>query len=209
MFFTVSDVRTVAGRADEYLAYRRDEVNPAMAAMPGFKNSLIVRNLAEPNRFVLFNGWDAEPSWRAYQATRKHDELRLKIRGELTGSMEIIRTEVVDLPNGGGLVTPRQEIDHFTLSTHTVRPEAVDEYFELRRDAVNPGMAALPGFRSTTLLRKLDVEPRSQFFVVNQWAKKENSDAYAASGLHDSLKVRVRSLLANHSGTQELETVLL
>jgi heme-degrading monooxygenase HmoA len=107
----------------------------------------------------------------------------------------------VDLPDGGGLRGMPLLARHMTMSTHEVRPEKVDEYFELRRIAVNPGMARLHGFVSSDVLRKRSTP--NAFFIVNQWLTKEDSDSYSGDSLHQYLKSRVRPLLISHSGTRE------
>lgn len=107
----------------------------------------------------------------------------------------------VDLPNGGGLRgTPRLE-RYMSVSTHEVQPDKLDEYLELRRIAVNPGMARLHGFVSSDILRKRSLP--NAFFVVNQWLTKKDADAYGDGPLHEYLKSRVRPLLVSHSGTRD------
>jgi heme-degrading monooxygenase HmoA len=92
-----------------------------------------------------------------------------------------------------------------TISTHEVRPDKLDEYLELRRIAVNPGMARLHGFVSSDVLRKRSIP--NAFFIVNQWLTKEDSDRYTEDSLHQYLKSRVRPLLISHSGTREFAVV--
>jgi len=111
----------------------------------------------------------------------------------------------VDLPDGGGLRGDPRLARHLTMSTHEVRPEKLDEYLELRRIAVNPGMARLEGFVSSDILRKRAMP--NAFFVVNQWLSKEDADRYGESHLHQYLKSHVRPLLVSHSGTREFEVL--
>jgi 4-oxalocrotonate tautomerase len=206
-FFSVSDVHTIPGGAEAYLAYRREHVNPTMAQMAGFRATILARDLADPEHFLLFNRWNRELDWRAYQETAAHDTLKDTVRGTLTASMEIDRCELVDLPNGGGLEREPSRALYMTASVHSVRPENVARYLELRRTAVNPGMAALGGFCSTSILRRLDAP--NEFRIINQWVSREAAEAYHHSTLHDEFRTEVRSLLANHSGAREYETVAL
>jgi 4-oxalocrotonate tautomerase len=111
----------------------------------------------------------------------------------------------LDLPDGGGLRAFPMLTRHLTMSTHEVRPEKVDEYIELRRIAVNPGMARLHGFVSSDILRKRELP--NAFFVVNQWLTKEDSDRYTGDALHTYLKSHVRPLLISHSGTRDFEVL--
>jgi 4-oxalocrotonate tautomerase len=206
-FFSVSDVRTPPGGAEAYLAYRRDHVNPTMTGMTGFRTSILARDLADPEHFLLFNRWNREPDWRAYQETAAHDTLKGTVRGKLTAAMEIDRCELVDLPNGGGLEREPSRTLYMTASVHSVRPDTVARYLDLRRTVVNPGMAALGGFCSTSILRRLDAP--NEFRIINQWVSREAAEAYHHSTLHDDFRTGVRSLLANHSGAREYETVVL
>lgn len=214
-FFSVSDIVVFPEHADEYLAYRRDRVNPTMAGMPGFFASIIARDLADPYHYLLFNGWGKEADWRAYQGTGAHDALKHTIRGGLTRSMEIERYAPADLPHGNGLDAPSSVSRFMTVSTHSVRAGEVGRYLELRRTTVNPGMAALAGFCSSTILARAGGEDGGEdggagdFLIVNQWESREHARAYGDSTLHDGFKVEVRSLLDRHSGTREYETVPL
>lgn len=204
----ISDVRTVPGGIDVYLAYRRDHINPTMGKMPGFRASTLVRDLNDPDHFLLFTRWDSAEDSRAYTRTAEHDALRAVVRGKLTTTMELLdRCELVDVPNDGGLEQDPRRALHMTTSIHAVRPENVDRYLDLRRTAVNPGMAALDGFCSSTVLRRLDAP--NEFRIINQWISREAAEAYHHSSLHDAFRTEVRSLLAKHTVTGEYETVVL
>jgi len=129
--------------------------------------------------------WSSEDAWRSSGATEPDATL----------------CDRVDLPDGGGLRGTPQLTRHLTMSTHEVRPEKLDEYLELRRIAVNPGMARLQGFVSSDILRKRATP--NAFFVVNQWLSKADADRYGEGPLHQFLKSHVRPLLLSHSGTRE------
>jgi 4-oxalocrotonate tautomerase len=107
----------------------------------------------------------------------------------------------VDLPDGGGLRGFPKVERYMSISTHEVQPENLDRYMELRRIAVNPGMARLLGFVSSDVLRKRN-QPNA-FFIVNQWLRKEDADAYTASPLHAYLSKHVRAMLVSHSGVKD------
>jgi 4-oxalocrotonate tautomerase len=145
---------------------------------------LVARGLDTQGDLTI-SSWSSEDAWRSSG-------------GEPRGATACDR---VDLPDGGGLRGFPHLVRHLTMSTHEVRPEKLDEYLELRRIAVNPGMARLYGFVSSDVLRKR-LMPNA-FFIVNQWLSKEASDGYSEGPLHDFLKSRVRPLLISHSGTRE------
>ena len=134
---------------------------------------------------IAISSWSSEDAWRSNG-------------GESDG---VTACDRVDLPDGGGLRGTPYLDRHLTMSTHEVRPEKLDEYLELRRIAVNPGMARLQGFVSSDILRKRSTP--NAFFVVNQWLSKEDADSYGESPLHQFLKSHVRPLLLSHSGTRD------
>lgn len=133
---------------------------------------------------LAFSSWSSEEAWRASG-----------------GAAEATLCDRVDLPVGGGLRGLPYLDRYMTVSTHEVQPEKLDEYLELRRIAVNPGMARLHGFVSSDILRKRATP--NAFFVVNQWLTKQDSEAYSQGPLHAYLKSRVRPLLLSHSGMRE------
>ncbi len=137
------------------------------------------------DRHLAITTWSSEDAWRTSGAVESDATL----------------CDRVDLPDGGGLRGIPQLTRHLTMSTHEVRPEKLDEYLELRRIAVNPGMARLQGFVSSDILRKRATP--NAFFVVNQWLTKTDADRYGEGPLHQFLKSHVRPLLLSHSGTRE------
>lgn len=149
----------------------------------------VVAKADDGNGDLSITSWSSEDAWRLSGA----------------GDIEAALCDRVDLPDGGGLRGTPQLVRHLTMSTHEVRPEKLGEYLELRRIAVNPGMARLQGFVSSDILRKRATP--NAFFVVNQWLSKEDADRYGEGPLHQFLKSNVRPLLVSHSGTREF-TVL-
>jgi 4-oxalocrotonate tautomerase len=200
VFFSVSRVRATDGRNSEYLDYRRDQVHPTMGSMGGFQAAFVAQDQADDHRFLLFNRWDNEAAWRQYQGTSAHDELRDKIRSELTQEMEIERYSLVDLAYGGSLAFGKPTEGFVTVSTHRVKAGNESAYLEFRRLEAHPVMASFPGFTSTCLLRSLDDE--HAFLIVNQWTSESAAEAYSTSPLHDSLRSQIRPMLDDHSGTR-------
>jgi 4-oxalocrotonate tautomerase len=157
----------------------------SLLARPNEQLGLLMARAHDGNGDLAISSWSSEDAWRSNGGR----------------SDDATTCDRVDLPDGGGLRgTPFLE-RHMTISTHEVRPEKLDEYLELRRIAVNPGMARLHGFVSSDVLRKRSVP--NAFFIVNQWLTKEDSDRYTEDSLHQYLKSRVRPLLISHSGTRE------
>jgi 4-oxalocrotonate tautomerase len=158
---------------------------PSPAAAPNGRLGLLRVRAHDGKGDLTISSWSSEDAWRTSGG----------------GPDEGTECHRVDLPDGGGLRgTPLLE-RHMTMSTHEVRPEKLDEYLELRRIAVNPGMARLHGFVSSDVLRKRSLP--NAFFIVNQWLTKEDSDRYSEDSLHTYLKSRVRPLLVSHSGVRE------
>jgi 4-oxalocrotonate tautomerase len=133
---------------------------------------------------LAFSSWSSEQAWKAGG-----------------GAPDATLCDRVDLPAGGGLRGTPHLDRYMTVSTHEVEPTKLEEYLELRRIAVNPGMARLHGFVSSDILCKRAAP--NAFFVVNQWLTKQDSEAYSEGPLHAYLKSRVRPLLISHSGMRE------
>ena len=161
------------------------EASPSISSRPPNQLGLLVARADDRKGDFAISSWASEDAWRSNGGTP--DDATMCDR--------------VDLPHGGGLRGMPLLQRHMTVSTHEVRPEKLDEYLELRRIAVNPGMARLHGFVSSDVLRKRSTP--NAFFIVNQWLMKEDSDRYSADSLHQYLKSRVRPLLISHSGTRE------
>jgi 4-oxalocrotonate tautomerase len=206
-FRSIAWVKVSQGRVEEYLAYRRDEVNPAMAEMDGFQDSVIVRDLADDHSFLLFNYWTKEADWRAYQATPIHDQLRATIRGGLTETMKIGRYQNTGLDLSAGADLPTDRPLYVTVSTHRVKPGNDEVYKALRNVSVHPSMAEFPGFVASNALESLD-EPFA-YLIVNVWESKAAANAYSNSQAHYTLRDQVRALLSEHSGTRQYELVRL
>lgn len=192
-FFSVSDVITVPERREEYLAYRKDSVHPTMATMPGYQGSFVGQDIEDENHFILLIRWHDLESRSNYQRSQEHDQLRDKIRGELTTRMEISSYVRMDLTHGGGLAHQDPTPSFLRVATHRIEPAKENAYFELRRLEVHPNMAAFDGFMSTTVLRSLDNE--GAYLVVDQWSTRDAADAYQQSELCEALDFQTRSLL--------------
>lgn len=204
-FRSVSTVQVHPGNDDTYLAYRRDQVNPAMATMDGFLGTLTLRDLSDPQRFLIINTWTNEEAWRDYQKTTVHDALRDKIRGELVAEMEIGRYATIELPFSANLDDPESPQQYFTVSTHRVKADTNDFYLQLRAAAVHPTMARFGGFVSSNSLESLD--EHYAFLIVNSWTSQESAEGYSNDESHFALRDQVRSTLSEHSGTRHYELV--
>jgi 4-oxalocrotonate tautomerase len=206
-FWSIAPVTAAPERAEEYLAYRRDAVNPTMAGMSGFHGSTLARDRDDANRFLVFNHWGEEADWRGYQATKAHDDLRDKIRGELATAMSIGRYRTVVLSHGGGIAFQTEQPVYITVSTHRVKPGNEEVYLALREAAVHPSMAEFDGFLASNVLESLDES--YAFLIVNAWTSKEAADVYAKGNVHYGLRDQVRALLSEHSGTRQYDLVTL
>jgi quinol monooxygenase YgiN len=192
---------------DAYLDYRREQVNPAMASMPGFRNTITLIERGADGAFLIINHWDNEDAWRNYQKSEIHDRLRNTIRGELVRDMRIARYVTTDLPASEGLDADDAAHTYLTVSTHRVRTDQPDIYLNLRATSVHPSMAEFEGFVSSNALASLD-EPYA-FLIVNSWESIDGASAYGSSPEHFWLRDQVRALLSEHSGTRQYDVVAL
>jgi 4-oxalocrotonate tautomerase family enzyme len=77
-------------------------------------------------------------------------------------------------------------VDFATISDIEIDPNLCEEYFRLRRDVINPGMATREGFVSSLLLQLADSPER--FVLVNKWMDREAEADYSSGDVHDDLK---------------------
>jgi 4-oxalocrotonate tautomerase len=206
-YISFSDVETFSDRRDEYLTYRKENVHPTMAKMPGFQDVFVAQDLTDDDKFVLLIRWDSEASQVHYQGTPEHDELKAKIRGELVSKMDMQGYSLLDFAYGGNFSHGEPQPYYLTLSTHNVKPEKVNAYLEYRRAEIHPVMASFEGFVSSSVL--LEVGSDSRFLIVNQWLTEEGMRAYGSSTLHDSLRGQVHPLLTETPVNRRFKVMVL
>jgi 4-oxalocrotonate tautomerase len=83
--------------------------------------------------------------------------------------------------------------DYASVSRIRYEPATEEEYLELRRDVINPGMATQEGFVSSLLLRPHDRS--DEYLLVNKWTSEEASRRYSSGAVHDGLKEKALKLL--------------
>lgn len=204
-FRSISTVKVHPGNDEEYLAYRNEHVNPAMASMDGFLGTLTLRDLSDPHSYLIINTWTEEQAWRNYQKTTVHDALKDKIRGELVAEMEIGRYETTELPFSQGLDEKDSPQKYFTVSTHRLKTDTNDYYLNLRTAAVHPTMSRFGGFVSSNALESMDEQ--YAYLIVNSWTSSEAAAGYSDDESHFALRSQVRATLSEHSGTKNYELV--
>src|SRR5262245_50347762 len=97
MFVSVSVIRCAADRQEEYLDLRRREIDPRMAAAPGFVRRTLLRSLQADDELMLIVYWESREHALAYRAGAVHDDLR---RQALRILSESLRTRDYELLAG-------------------------------------------------------------------------------------------------------------
>src|SRR5690606_2339631 len=128
-------------RRAEYLAYRSESVHPTMATMPGYGGAFVGQDIDDENHFILLIRWKDKEARTYYQNSSEHDELRAKIRGELTTRMDIYSYIRMDLTQGGNLAYGDPVPSYIEVATHRVLPGKEPAFLELRKLEVHPDMA--------------------------------------------------------------------
>ncbi len=81
----------------QYLALRRDVINPGMATQEGFVSTLLLRPHNRENEYLLVIKWLSEQHAEAYRAGPVHEELRRRAMEVLPRPLETFGADVVHL----------------------------------------------------------------------------------------------------------------
>jgi heme-degrading monooxygenase HmoA len=76
MFASMSVIRCAPDRQEAYLALRRREIDPKMAAAPGFLRRTLFRSLEAADELVLVVYWESREHALAYRKGAVHEDLR-------------------------------------------------------------------------------------------------------------------------------------
>ena len=76
MFCSVSVIRCAPEALEAYLDLRRREIDPRMAAAPGFVRRTLLRSLEAEDEFLLIVYWQSREHALAYRRGGVHDDLR-------------------------------------------------------------------------------------------------------------------------------------
>jgi 4-oxalocrotonate tautomerase len=96
-YASISRIQYDPSREAEYLALRRDVINPGMATQDGFVSSLLLRRHDVPNEYLLVNKWLNQEQAEAYQAGAVHDRLREQALAILPKRLETSGADAVHL----------------------------------------------------------------------------------------------------------------
>jgi 4-oxalocrotonate tautomerase family enzyme len=96
-YASISRIQYDPNRETEYLALRRDVINPGMATQDGFVSSLLLRRTDVDNEYLLINKWLTREQAEAYAAGRVHDRLKEQALSILPKPLETTGAEVVHL----------------------------------------------------------------------------------------------------------------
>lgn len=94
---SISEIRCDPEREVEYLALRRDVINPGMATEDGYVSSLLLRPNDAADRYLLVNRWTSAEAAAAYQAGDTHERLRVEAMKVLPEALKTQGAEVVHL----------------------------------------------------------------------------------------------------------------
>lgn len=93
----ISRIQYDPAREAEYLAFRRDTINPTLAAQDGFVSALLLRPQNREHEYVLVLKWLSEQHARAFEKSEAHDRLRERALQLLPRALETTGAEVVHL----------------------------------------------------------------------------------------------------------------
>jgi quinol monooxygenase YgiN len=99
MFCSVSVIRCAPESLDAYLDLRRREIDPRMAAAPGFMRRTVLRSLDSEDELLLIVHWASREDALAYRRGTVHADLR---RQALALLKEPLRTRDYESLGGDG-----------------------------------------------------------------------------------------------------------
>ncbi|MGH3187385.1 MAG: antibiotic biosynthesis monooxygenase [Streptosporangiaceae bacterium] len=75
-FACISELECSPEAENDYLRLRREEIDPAMARMPGFVSASLFRAQESAGKYVLITKWMSKEDFENYRASTAHDDLR-------------------------------------------------------------------------------------------------------------------------------------
>ena len=96
-YASISRIQYDPSREAEYLALRRDVINPGMATQEGFVSSLLLRRHDAESEYLLINKWLSKEHAEAYQRGAVHDKLKAQALSVLPRPLETTGCDVVHL----------------------------------------------------------------------------------------------------------------
>lgn len=96
-YASISEIEFDPAQETEYLALRRDVINPGMATESGYVSSLLLKPVETSNRYLLVNRWTSAEAAAAYQEGETHERLRVEAMKLLPKALATQGAEVVHL----------------------------------------------------------------------------------------------------------------
>jgi 4-oxalocrotonate tautomerase len=96
-FTSLSRIKYDPTTEQEYLALRRDAINPGMATQEGFVSSQLLRPRDRENEYLLIIKWLSEQHYEAYHHSGLHEHLRQNAMKILPRPLETVGADVVHL----------------------------------------------------------------------------------------------------------------
>ena len=95
---SVSTVKLLDGKREEYLTWRRYSVYPFMAGHDGFLGSTLLQHPEEENTFIIINKWRDAAAQESYVADPRETQLRTEAKEFLAElSTGLVHGAVVDV----------------------------------------------------------------------------------------------------------------
>jgi heme-degrading monooxygenase HmoA len=88
MFCSVSVIRCAPANLEAYLDLRRREIDPRMAAAPGFVRRTLLKSRQTENELLLIVHWRSYEDAVAYRKGAVHEELRRQAMDLLEGPLQ-------------------------------------------------------------------------------------------------------------------------
>jgi heme-degrading monooxygenase HmoA len=183
MHATLTNLTVRESDFEDYLALRRDSVNPAMREWPGCEGSMLLRRREVGPQggiaLTLVNLFDTAETQREWAESKLHVEVKRPLAGLVSSTAYRLHRRLDDISVTVGSPTATRMA---AIGVHHVAAGRSVEYLARRRDIVHPSMSGADGFIGTWVFN--DPDDADRFFCFFQWESDPQADAYFNSAEH-------------------------
>jgi heme-degrading monooxygenase HmoA len=215
MFMRLVQLKVKSGRVGSYQQFYRGRIIPTLAKVRGCRYAALIQSMQHPEECLSLTLWDGEEDALAYERAGLFDRLlagtrpylvesaesKLQLSEDLTLEYVPIPAEpvVTRLPVAEGSGSPvshegRRSSLCVRILSLRLRPGKRAEFDAFYRNAVIPALRGVNGCLQIYLAERTDRV--DEVLSVTTWEKKEDAEAYEASGLFARLLESQRETLS-------------
>ena len=215
MFMRLVQLKVKSGRVESYQQFYRGRIIPTLEKVRGCRYAALIQSMQHPDECLSLTLWNGEEDALAYERAGVFDKLlagtrpyllestesKLQLSEDLTLEYVPILTEpvVTGLPVAEGNGSPvslegRRSSMCVRILSLKLRPGKRAEFDTFYRNRVIPALRGVSGCLQIYLAERTD--RADEVLSVTTWEKKEDAEAYEASGLFARLLESQRDTLS-------------